>query len=236
MGQIATLTLFRFDRLSARIWAFGQMQFAHSALSKVSGQTFYKLMGSGREYFSPWPDWSVYALLQVWNSESAARTFLEINPKYGQYVRQASERWVLFLQNTSARGTWDGKEPFVGTGGPQRSDQPCTLVLTRATIKNKHLLRFWRYVPDSQQGLYDQPGLIYTKGVGEWPVKNMATLSVWEGEEGIRQFAYRNRGHTHAVRLTKEYDWYSEELFSRFSIIGSEGSWGGVEARLSHRV
>lgn len=46
-------------------------------MSKIKGLQFYKLMGSGRDLgFSPFPDWSVYALLCVWESEAASEQFL----------------------------------------------------------------------------------------------------------------------------------------------------------------
>jgi hypothetical protein len=60
----------------------------------------------------------------------------------------------------------------------------------------------------------------------------MATLSVWKGEEGIKDYAYRNRGHRRAIELTRKYDWYSEELFSRFQIYKSTGTWEGLETSL----
>ncbi len=229
--QISTLTLFKFTGLFDRLWAFGQMQFAHSGLARAEGQEFYKLMGSGGKRFSPWPDWGVYALLQVWRSEEDAIRFFNAAPVWKHYTGRSSERWTLFLRNKVARGTWDGKLPFRALD--ELPGIPHTLVLTRATIRNRDLWRFWKYVPESQLGLYEQPQLIYTKGVGEWPIKNMATLSIWKGEDGIREFAYRNRGHQKAIELTRKYDWYSEELFSRFQIYKSTGSWQGLENSLS---
>ena len=60
------------------MWAFGQMQFAHSHIKKTPGLNFYKLMGSGREPgFNPLPDWSVYALLCNWENENAANDFFQ---------------------------------------------------------------------------------------------------------------------------------------------------------------
>ena len=74
--QITTITFFKYGSLLNKIWAFGMMQFAHRALQGVQGQSFYKLMGSGKGFgFNPLPDWSVYCLLQVWESEEHADTF-----------------------------------------------------------------------------------------------------------------------------------------------------------------
>ncbi len=70
MEAVTTITFFRYTRAWTRIWAFGMMQFAHSGLSRTPGLEFYKLMGSGKPGFNPWPDWSVYALVQVWEERS----------------------------------------------------------------------------------------------------------------------------------------------------------------------
>jgi hypothetical protein len=48
MASITTLTFFRFVNLSAKVWAFGQMQFAHAYLAKSPGLSFYKLMGTNK--------------------------------------------------------------------------------------------------------------------------------------------------------------------------------------------
>jgi len=230
-GQVTTFSFFRFAGHRSKIWAFGQMQFAHHSLSEVRGQSFYKLMGSGRERFSPWPDWSVYTLLQVWQSEEAARQFFRSDRKWHQYKKNSSECWVLFLENKAVKGSWDSKVPFEPL--PTTTDDlPYSLVLTRATIRLSQIRRFWRYVPDSQTDLYNQPGLIYTKGVGEWPLRNMATVSIWSDESGIRKFAYRGEGHRKAIELTRKYDWYSEELFSRFRIYAMSGTWESKERSL----
>jgi hypothetical protein len=140
--QISTLTFFRFRGLFDKFWAFGQMQFAHYKLSRVQGQEFYKLMGSGGKRFSPWPDWGVYALLQVWRSEEDALDFFNTASLWKDYKLRSSERWTLFLRNKAARGTWDARTPFRALD--ELPGIPYTLVLTRATIRNRDLRRFWK--------------------------------------------------------------------------------------------
>jgi hypothetical protein len=46
------------------------------------------------------------------------------------------------------------------------------LLYTRATIKWNW---FWKYVPTSEEGLDGNEGLIYTKGLAEVPIIQMAT-------------------------------------------------------------
>jgi hypothetical protein len=73
MGQITTLSFFKYSTLSQKAWAFKMMQFAHNPMNRVPGLTFYKLMGSGKDLgFNPWPDWSTYAILQIWHDKQYA--------------------------------------------------------------------------------------------------------------------------------------------------------------------
>ncbi|MFQ3269562.1 MAG: hypothetical protein ACI9B2_001372, partial [Flavobacteriales bacterium] len=61
MAQITTISFFNYRGLLNKVWAFAMMQFAHKFLQNISGQSFYKLMGSGKGMgFNPMPDWSTY--------------------------------------------------------------------------------------------------------------------------------------------------------------------------------
>ncbi|MFN5849688.1 MAG: DUF3291 domain-containing protein, partial [Chitinophagales bacterium] len=77
-----------------------------------------------------------------------------------------------------------------------------------------------------QQGC---PGLIYTKGIGEAPLVQMATFSIWESAETLRNFAYNSPEHLEAIKKTRELDWYQEEMFARFQPYKSQGIWGGAD-------
>ena len=226
MSQISTLTIFRYSGIKQRVWAFWMMQFAHKHLKQVSGCEFYKLMGSGREGFDPRPDWSTYALLQIWEDEAATDAFFEKATLVKRYRKQTSEMAIIYLKNLKAHGSWSGGNPFRKHPDPDPVN-PKVAVITRATIKKKYLRRFWRYVPRSQQPLQHAGGLLYTKGIGEWPVTQMATFSIWESEEDLKNFAYHSEGHRKAIQYTRELGWYREELFSRFQPYRFEGSLQG---------
>lgn len=223
MSQITTLTIWRYDTLKGKLWGFWMMQFAHRHLRKVKGCSFYKLMGSGKEGFDPRPDWSTYALLQVWDSEACADDFFLASPLLARYRRQASEMGTFFLKGLKAHGLWSGKKPFEihPSPDPEISD---VLVITRATIKKRYLRKFWSYVPASQRPLKDAEGLRYTKGVGEWPVVQMATVSLWRSEAHLKRFAYKSEEHRKAIMYTRTLGWYKEELFSRFQPYRFQGS------------
>jgi hypothetical protein len=55
----------------------------------------------------------------------------------------------------------------------------------------------------------------------------MATFSLWKDFESVKQFAYKSKQHKEAIKKTREYEWYSEELFSRFQPYKSSGTWEG---------
>jgi hypothetical protein len=84
------------------------MQFANKDLAKVNGLTFYRLMGMEKGGFNPFPDWSVYCLLQVWESEEAAEVFFTSSDLIKRYADHTDELFTLYMKNISA-GTWIGK-------------------------------------------------------------------------------------------------------------------------------
>ena len=224
--QITTISFFKYTSLRNKFWGLKMMQFAHKGLVNTEGLSFYRLLGSGKgKGFNPFPDWSVYCLLQVWESEEAAHTFFNSSDLIQQYSERTDELFTLYMKNISAGGTWVGKNPF-----EKAADLDSTLpiaVITRATIKWNWLIRFWKYVPTSQEPLDENEGLIYTKGIGEIPIVQMATFSLWKNFESVKQFAYNSKQHQEAVRRTRKNEWYREELFARFQPYKSVGTWGG---------
>jgi quinol monooxygenase YgiN len=231
MSSITTLTLFRFASLSPKLWAFGQMQFAHSSIRKTPGLQFYKLMGSGRELgFNPMPDWGVYAMLGVWENEQAADHFFQHAEIFQRYRAHSSEQWTIFMKPRQAKGLWSGGNPFTASTDLDESN-PLVAVITRATIRTNKLISFWRYVPTSQRPIQQGcEGLIYTKGIGEAPLVQMATFSLWENMEALKNFAYYSAEHQVAIQKTRQLHWYKEEMFVRFQPYRSEGTWGGKDA------
>ena len=226
--QITTISFFKYTSLRNKFWGLKMMQFAHKGLVNTEGLSFYRLLGSGKgKGFNPFPDWSVYSLLQVWETEEAAHTFFDSSDLIQQYSERTDELFTLYMKNISAGGTWVGKNPF-----EKAADLDSTLpiaVITRATIKWNWLIRFWKYVPTSQEPLDGNEGLIYTKGIGEIPIVQMATFSLWKNFEAVKQFAYNSKEHQEAVRRTRKNEWYREELFARFQPYKSVGTWGGKD-------
>ncbi len=208
------------------------MQFARAPLRKVSGLERFFLMGTGKKGFSPNPDWSTYALLQIWSSQEEADYYFSNHPLYSSYVRNSGEILRVMMRNIKAHGAWSGVNPF------QKSSQldpqnPYIAAITRATIKIHLQFKFWRAVPYSQRFLDTTTALKFTKGIGEIPFRNMATFSVWESEEAMKQFAYSDKHHKKAIAQTRSLNWYSEELFSRFQPYKVYGTYLGQSIELS---
>lgn len=98
-------------------------------------------------------------------------------------------------------------------------------VLTRATIRPRHLVAFWDHVPSVRARLGQAPGLVASIGIGEAPFIRQATFSVWQNLEAMRSFAYGDGEHLKVVELTRRRRWYSEDLFARFAILEMIGDF-----------
>jgi hypothetical protein len=105
MSPQINYSFFKYSSFSNKAWGFKMMQFANKDLAKVNGLTFYRLMGRKRRGFNPFPDWSVYCLLQVWESEEAAEVFFTSSDLIKRYADHTDELFTLYMKNISAGGT-----------------------------------------------------------------------------------------------------------------------------------
>jgi spheroidene monooxygenase len=224
MNAITTITLLKYKGIYHKFWALQMMQNAKPYLKNVEGLSFYKLLGSGQDGFKPQPDWSVYALLQVWKSEDHANSFFKNSTLINKYKKHSVDLGKLYLKPIAAHGLWSGKQPFKFKDNHYDQSKPVAII-TRASIKTSELVRFWKYVPKTQRAIENADGLIYTKGFGEFPIWEMATFSLWKNMEYAKNYAYKNKEHRKAITMTRKYDWYKEELFSRFQVYRVEGQW-----------
>ncbi|MFK7878431.1 spheroidene monooxygenase [Roseobacter sp.] len=222
---IVSLSFFRFASPAACVWALAMMGAARFALPKVSGIGFWKLCGSGTgEGFTPLPNTAVYAILASWEDEETARKQTAQTEIYNRYRRRASEDWTIFLETTSSRGQWSGKTPFDATGNTQTG---ALAALTRATIKPVTAIKFWRRVPDISRMIGSDQNVVFKIGIGEMPLLHQITFSVWPNASSMAAFARTNGPHAAAIQAVREGNWFSEELYARFAILGDSGSWDG---------
>lgn len=206
--------------------AIARMGHQRRPLRRTSGLTFAKLLGtgSGRTFTMRDADPRRWALLTVFDSAAAADRF-----GGGQIDRSwagiADESLRLRLRPLSSKGKWAAREPF-GDPCPARWDGPVA-ALTRARIKPSQWRRFWSSVPPVAADLRERDGLRMSLGIGEAPLGLQGTFSVWETNRALTAFAQRGEAHRVVIEDTGRHDWYAEELFARFAVIGAEGSFDG---------
>jgi len=228
MPQCVTLSLFRFDRMRDRLWAFGQMGLSRRALARTPGLRFWKLCGSGiGEGFTPIPNTAVWAILGAWENDAAARRACACaeGRVHQRFRRHASEDWTVMLRPASARGHWSGTRPFA----PETADAPAAgpiAALTRATLRPRDLHRFWARSPDISAAIGRDPNVIFKIGIGEVPWLQQVTFSIWPDAAAMAAFARRGP-HADAISAVRAGGWFAEELYARFSILDDMGSWGG---------
>lgn len=226
--QVVTISFARYEGWRARWWAFRQMGLAPEALEGTPGLQFVKMLGSGGgNGFSIWPNWGVYGLLGVWRDEAAARAFLNENETFRDIRQTSSEVWTVFMRTFMAHGRWEGVAPF--RINAQKEDEAPIGVITRATIYTKHLWRFWRFVPPVSRSVEGREGLLFSAGIGELPIVQQATFSLWKNADLMKAYAYRSHYHKEVVKRTREIGWYKEELFARFKPYATLGSWYGKD-------
>ncbi|MBD3627423.1 spheroidene monooxygenase [Cyclobacterium sp.] len=209
--EIVSITFYEYPKRN-RWWAFNQMQLAIEPLKKAKGVKFFKLMGTGGGFgFSLKPDLKTYALLMVWNSLEFAKNFTD-SDTYLRFNQQCRSNFTYWMQCIQSHGTWHGQHPF--SVNEQKTDGPI-MVITRARLRWNKILRFLSQVPESSRAATEAEGLIYTKGIGEWPAIEQATFSYWQSQKHMETFAYQS-GHREIIRKVKQEKWYKEELFARF--------------------
>ena len=227
--QTVSLTLYRFPSVAARLWVLGQMGLARLSLRRMADVGFYKLCGSGTgEGFTPRPNTRVWAILAVWPDAATARRNLDQAPVFRRWRRRAAESWTILLNPTSARGLWSGVQPFAPQPMVAQPDRPGPVVaLTRATMRPATFLRFWGRVPDISAVIGADPNVIFKIGIGEVPLLHQVTFSIWPDAAAMANFARGDGPHGRAIKAVREENWFSEELYARFSIVDDWGTWEG---------
>ena len=223
-GQVVTLDLHRFEGVGARIWAVTQMGAARVPLWRMPGLTFRKLCGSGAgEGFDALPESRHWAILAVWEDAAAAEAGRAGAP-FAAWRARADEHMGLTMRAVSARGTWAGRRPFAPAGPPAPGP---IAVLTRGTVRARHLARFWRRVPGISAVIGADPSVMMKVGIGELPWRHQITFSIWPDAASMARFARGDTPHGRAIAAVRSGDWFAEELYARLAVLRAEGTWGG---------
>ncbi|MEU3456428.1 monooxygenase [Micromonospora sp. NPDC006766] len=248
---LVTLHVWRISR-PAVPRALARMAVHPRRLRRTPGVQFGKLLGTGTGTgFGPGDaDLTRWAALVAWDSPAAAAGF-DASPVGRSWARIARSSVRLELRPLTSRGEWSGHRPF---GEPAGSTKPAgstdtppvaqatvkatdsrvtgpVLALTRARLRARRAVTFWRAVPPVAAALHAAPGLLARFGVGEAPLGWQGTVSVWRDPADLVAFAYRHPEHRAAITRTATEGWYAEELFARFAVcdvIGDRAVLGWV--------
>jgi heme-degrading monooxygenase HmoA len=212
-------------------------------LRGTPGLRFARLLGTGRGATAVGADLSRTALFAVWRDAAALAAFED-----GWFATRAArmragggEVYGVSLALLSGHGRWGGRDVLVHLRRPRlpldresaadvaglavRPGGPVA-VLTRATVRPSRWHRFRGSRPPVSRELAGARGLYAAVGIGEAPVGLQATFSIWSDAAAVTAFA-RSPEHRAVVRRTREEGWYGEELFARFTPLGSTGTWDG---------
>lgn len=189
---------------------------------------FWKLMGSGKDaQVDLAPDYKHWAVLTTWENQEDCDAFYKNSFVIGWFTFFGFESFTILLNPLSSHGLWSKKEPFK-TDPINKKHIGKIAVITRSAIRFNKLKEFKQNIKRAADAMRKAPGFILSAGIGENPFFDQATFSVWEDTESMKAYAYKSFDHSDVIKLTRERQWYKEELFARFEILDSWGTLNGV--------
>ncbi|MEN8704414.1 MAG: spheroidene monooxygenase [Polaribacter sp.] len=213
----ASLIIVKYYPISA-IFGFLSMAIFRIPLFLNKNIQFYKLMGTGKNgTFDKVPDLSQWSILVTYEDD------LTLKDQFGGFILKWFDLFcktqnIYMLKPIEGHGLWDKKKVF-GDLPPNTDYEGEIAVLTRATIRLNKLQYFWKNVAPIALQMSTAEGFVTSYGVGEIPWVKQATFSVWESKEMMKKFAYRMPKHKEVIQKTRKEKWYSEDMFTRFTIL-----------------
>jgi hypothetical protein len=189
-------------------------------LKRLSGISFIKMLGTGKgESFTPKDAdptrWGILVTISENQISNLDKSFV-----IRSWQKICKKEYRVILKPISSHGFWSRKQPF----SVEKFDWSAKIAaVTRARIVWRKNLIFWRAVPPVTESLHQSPGLLNAIGIGEAPIGLQGTFSVWKDAASLRDFAYKGKAHSEAIKATSAQQWYSEELFARFAVIEERG-------------
>lgn len=220
MNKVVVAYFWKIEKKSLP-FAFFSMARDRRRLRNSRGVHFAKMLGTGTgENFTPSDaDLSRWGVLVVIDENQLDE--IDNNPVIKGWSARAANEVRMVLDPIAAHGLWSGSNPFDWSHTPAADAK--VVAITRARIKWLQNFRFWSAVPPVSTELHQSPGLIAAIGIGEAPIGLQGTFSLWENGKALRDFAYKGSAHQGAIEATHRFNWYAEELFSRFALRNMRG-------------
>ncbi len=208
-------------RIPQAIWHIAIDRFN---LRRNSSIKFYKLIGTGTgETFTPRDaDPTLWGLILTMNPDHVLA--FDSSSIISAWRKFALSEVRYIASPISAHGLWSGVAPFEEDRDLAKTWSGKVLAVTRARIRWRKNLLFWRAVPPVITSLRQCHGVEMAFGIGEAPIGLQGTLSIWSDGKALREFAYNGLAHVGAINQTKTEQWYAEELFARFALLEVRGS------------
>ena len=186
-------------------------------LINTDGLKFIKLLGTGsREGFSLIPDFSSYVIITSWKNDHFRKKFIAKNSIINEIINRSSSRVEIKIDPYSFKGSWNGINPFKNDSSYNGGK---IIVITRARVRFNKLINFLLSTSLASKSIRSYNGAEFYKGIGELPIIEQATLSIWKSEQSMIDFSYSDTNHLKIINTARKDKWYSEELFVRSNII-----------------
>ena len=192
----------------------------NKSLINFKGLKFIKLLGTGsKDGFSVIPDFSSYVMITSWENDDYRKKFIDENKLFQQITNKSSKRIEIKIDPYNYIGSWNGINPFKNKSLYKEGK---IIVLTRARVRLNKLINFFISTSSAAKSINSRKGAEYYKGVGELPIIEQATISIWRSEQSMKDYAYSDKSHLKIIHKARKNNWYSEELFVRSNIISSK--------------
>ena len=192
----------------------------NKSVINFDGLKFIKLLGTGsKDGFSIIPDFSSYVMITSWENDDFRKKFIDENKLFQEIINKSSKRIEIKIDPYNYIGSWNGINPFKNKSSYKEGK---IIVLTRARVKLNKLINFFISTSSAAKSINSRKGAEYYKGVGELPIIEQATISIWESEQSMKDYAYSDKNHLKIINKARKNKWYSEELFVRSNIISSK--------------
>ena len=186
-------------------------------LINSNGLKFIKLLGTGsKDGFSVIPDFSSYVMITSWENDINRKKFIDENELFNEIINNSSKRIEIKIDPYNYIGSWNGINPFKNKSSYKKGK---IVVLTRARVRLNKLVNFFVNTSLAAKSINSKKGAEYYKGVGELPIIEQATISIWKSEQSMKDYAYSDKNHLKIINKARKNKWYSEELFVRSNII-----------------